>query len=71
MGVRALILLFFVTLNGCSVMDRPLNSKNNSLCYPEAVKEILRWNKINGKTSKGLSNRRQNEYELFMSGCKK
>lgn len=36
--------------------------------YDEACKQILRWNKIKGRVSKGLTNRRQSEYNLCSKG---
>lgn len=41
-----------------------LKRLNDSL-YPQAADEILRWNKIKGKVSKGLTNRRESEKAVF------
>jgi hypothetical protein len=38
-------------------------------CYPEVAKEFLRWNKSNGKELKGLTKRRQEEMNLFLTDC--
>jgi lysozyme len=32
--------------------------------YSAACKELLKWNKFNGKELKGLTTRRQQEYKL-------
>jgi hypothetical protein len=38
-------------------------------CYNDAAKEFLRWNKANGKELNGLTKRRQDEMNLFLTGC--
>ncbi|SOD42359.1 lysozyme [Nitrosovibrio sp. Nv4] len=45
-----------------STLVRKLNSGD----YEGAGKEILRWNKFNGKPLKGLTIRRETEYKLYM-----
>ena len=41
-----------------------LVKKANREDYAGACKEILKWNKVNGKVVKGLTNRRKGEYNL-------
>lgn len=38
-------------------------------CYQDAAQELLRWNKAKGKELKGLTKRRQDEMNLFLTGC--
>ena len=46
-----------------STLLRRLNSGD----YEGASKELLRWNKVDGKVVRGLSNRREDERQLFVS----
>jgi lysozyme len=43
-----------------------LAKKLNALDYAGACKELLRWDKVNGVTVKGLTSRRQDEYRICM-----
>ena len=47
-----------------STASRYLYQKN----YPAACKELLKWDKSNGVLLKGLTRRRQAEYEFCMEG---
>jgi len=62
-----LLLICAVLSVGCSSHHN--NNYNNSHCYPDAAKEFLRWNKVNGKELNGLTKRRKKEYDFFMRGC--
>ena len=46
-----------------STLVRKVNKED----YTGACKEILRWNKVKGKTVQGLVNRRESEYKLCIS----
>jgi hypothetical protein len=69
------ILFLSLFIFGCASQQ----SQNNSIkpdatiikpnCYQDAAKEFLRWNKANGKELKGLTKRRQEEMNLFLTGC--
>jgi hypothetical protein len=69
------ILFFSLLIFGCAsqqVNSEP--SKDNIAlvrphCYQDAAGEFLRWNKANGKTLNGLTKRRQDEMNLFLTGC--
>jgi hypothetical protein len=65
---KLLIMLLCCVLVSCAAQQ--LKPKEQSInCYPGAAKELLRWNKSNGKESKGLTKRRQEEMNLFLEDC--
>jgi lysozyme len=50
-----------------SLQASTLRSKINRGEYPGAADEFIRWNKVHGKISKGLTRRRMAEAEMFRS----
>lgn len=48
--------------------DSTLLKRLNEGEYSEAADELLRWNKAGGNVVRGLSNRRKEEREVFLSG---
>ena len=50
-------------IGGRAFCSSTLVKKLNTLDYAGACKEILRWDKASGRVVKGLTNRRQKEYE--------
>lgn len=61
----ALISLVF-NIGAGAYQRSTLRMKLNRSEYEEAAEEILRWNKIKGVPSKGLTRRRLKEYNLFI-----
>lgn len=63
-----LITFICVFLSSChSNKNKTYHLKNP--CYNSAAQQFLRWDNINGKPSKGLLKRREEEMQLFLSGC--
>jgi hypothetical protein len=69
------LIIFFASLLlfGCaSQASKPVTIQSSPVvipCYQDAANQFLRWNKIDGKESKGLALRRKEEMELFLEGC--
>jgi hypothetical protein len=69
------IIVFFASLFlfGCASQNPGKNlvdSKPITVpCYPQAAKQFMRWNKSKGKVLNGLTTRRQEEVNLFLTGC--
>ena len=51
-------------IGGAAFCGSTLVRKLNALDYRGACEEILRWNKFKGRELRGLTNRRQAEYQL-------
>jgi GH24 family phage-related lysozyme (muramidase) len=72
MNIKQYVFLFVIFIAGCSSTSNLSYNKAaaaRAKCYSKAAEQILRWDKVKGKSVKGLSLRRQKEYKLFMSGC--
>jgi hypothetical protein len=71
------ILFFSLVIFGCAsqqVENTPIKADTVIVkphCYNDAAKEMLRWNKVNGKELKGLTRRRQEEMKFFLKDCEK
>lgn len=70
-----LILLLSLLVFGCASQNanqepiKPEQTVVKPYCYPDVANEFLRWNKANGKELRGLTKRRQQEMNLFLTGC--
>lgn len=68
------VLFASLFLFGCATQSPPIKPVQEQTiiapCYPATAKQFLRWNKANGKELRGLTKRRQEEMNLFLTGCK-
>jgi lysozyme len=69
------ILFFSLLIFGCASQQANNIAANDQMaivkphCYQDAASEFTRWNKANGKVLNGLTKRRQDEMNLFLTGC--
>lgn len=63
------LLLIALLLSGCVHAQQPVIKPAKSPCYRATAEQFARWNKVNGKVVKGLTNRRQKEMQLFLTDC--